>query len=107
MADYCKDCGKGLSFSDKLRGTLNLCPHCLHEENMRCEEQSLRVRFRDDEILLAVTQSRLVYDIFLPQANIVKERALKLRTPNLLVPDMITEIPYEQIHSIKKLSGLI
>jgi Short C-terminal domain/zinc-ribbon domain len=61
--------------------------------------------FPGETVLLRVTQSK-IQNYFFPHSIIATERALKLKEPTVIAKGTITEIPYEQIHSIKRIGGV-
>jgi predicted RNA-binding Zn-ribbon protein involved in translation (DUF1610 family) len=81
-------------------------------EAQRIEKQaSFPPTVRDDipgeGVLLRVTESTQFQIRFFPHSIIATERTLKLKEPKALAKGTITEIPYEQIHSIKRIGGLV
>jgi Short C-terminal domain/Bacterial PH domain len=62
--------------------------------------------FPGEIVLLRVTQSRIRTLVF-PHSIIATERVLILKQPTAVALGTFTEIPYEQIHSIKRIGGVL
>jgi hypothetical protein len=104
-AKLCIDCGKLVPGAVILNNTQDGIVH-LNASGERIVLPDQQPDIAEGGELLSVTQSPLSLKLF-PHSLVATKKGLILREPHFLLHATITEIPYEQIHSIKKKGGLI